>query len=165
MTPFSDFYQTLRLILGDNDLYSVFDYQDATLDASLRAVFLLGRGPADYALDGDRATSTDIAPDVPVGGPFELITCQAGLLLIGGEEGALNYRTRALSVSSNSDRVRRLMSELKMKVHQIQSGNGSDFESIQSFATWVRSVSDLSELALGGMPAPNINRSPVEVNL
>lgn len=160
MTGFSEFYVALRTLLGDNDPYGTFQHQDGALEGALRSVFLLGRGPAGYALDGDRQSSTSITPDIPSGDPFALISYEAALMLVGGEEGSYSYRTRAISRSKSGDRKRDLLSELRIKIYEIRGGGSEQFTSVESFVVWMQSSRNLYEAALGGEPAPFIGLRP-----
>ena len=144
MTAFAEFYIPLRVMLGDLDPNEVYQYQNAALDGAIRSVFLFGRGPAGFAMDGDRNTSTDITPDIPTGNEFAIISLEAALLLVGGDVGATSYRTRALSVSESGDRKRDLLSKLRVEIYAITAGVG--FASYQSFVTWITSLSDFREL-------------------
>jgi hypothetical protein len=153
VTPFSDFYSTLRTLLGDNDSYSNFEYQNGALDGAVRSVFLLGRGPDNYALNGDRQSTTDINPEIPSGDPFALIAYEAGLLLIGGSDGAFSYKTRGLSVHRSGDKPKTLLAELRVKIYAIRAGT-AQFVSIQSFVSWVNSLRNVQDAVLEGTPAP-----------
>jgi hypothetical protein len=140
MTPFYLFYEPLRILLGDNDCEQVYQFQDSALSGAVRTVFLFGRGPDGFALDGDQATAEAITPELPSGNEFAIVAYEAGLLLIGGDTGANSYRTRALSVTESGDRKRDLLAELRTKIYGIQSGDG--FSTYQSFVTWVQSIGD-----------------------
>lgn len=144
MSAFSEFYLPIRVMLGDLDPNSVYQYQDAALDGAIRSVFLFGRGPAGFAIDGDRNTSTNILPDIPTGNEFAIISLEAALLLVGGDVGASSYRTRALSVSESGDRKRDLLMKIRTEIYAITAGDG--FASQQSFLVWITSLSDFREL-------------------
>lgn len=138
MTSFSLFYQPLRILLGDNDSEQVYQFQDSAIASALRTVFLFGRGPDGFELDGDQATAAAIKPDLPSGNEFAIVAYEAALLLIGGDTGANSYRTRALSVTESGDRKRDLLAELRTKIYAIQAGDG--FSTYQSFVSWVQSI-------------------------
>jgi len=138
MTAFSLFYEPLRIMLGDNDSEQVYQFQDSALDGALRTVFLFGRAPGDYELDGDRGTSVQIKQDVESGNDCALIALEAALLVIGGDPGANSYRTRALSVTESGDRKRDLLAKFRTEIYRITAGDG--FSSYQSFVSWVQSV-------------------------
>jgi hypothetical protein len=144
MSAFSDFYMTIRLMLGDLDPNQLFQYQDATLAGAIRAVFLMGRGPTGFTLDGDRNTTTNITPDIPTGNEFAIISLEAALLLVGGDVGANSYRTRALSVSESGDRKRDLLTKIRTEIYAIAGGDG--FATQQSFLVWITSLTDFREL-------------------
>lgn len=154
-TPLSEFYTPLRTLLGDTDPYEVYDRLDTELDGALRSVFVFGKAPDGYALEGgNRATAAAIAPEVPNGDDFALIAYEAALLLVGGE-CADSYRTRGLSVSRSGGRRNSLLMELKLKVREIREG-GDCFATMQSFVTWLAGLSSLSEETLAGSPAPTL---------
>lgn len=144
MSAFSEFYIPIRLMLGDLDPNAIYQYQDSALDAGIRSVFLFGRGPVGYLLDGDRNTTTNILPDIPTGNEFAIISLEAALLLVGGDVGANSYRTRALSVSESGDRKRDLLTKLRTEIYAITAGAG--FATQQSFLVWITSLSDFREL-------------------
>lgn len=127
----SDFYETMRLILGDRQVHGIWNYVDDTLAASVRAVFMLGRNPLGYLLAGDV-----IAPDPPSGDPWALICYDACLLVVGGEDGKLMYRTKAISVHDGGERKRDLLTELRMKTYEIRNG-GAVFSTVQNFVEFV----------------------------
>jgi hypothetical protein len=155
-TPFSDFYETIRLILGDRDPYQVFDYSDDDLDGAIRGVFLLGKAPEGFSLLGsDRQGATDIIPFIPNGDAFALIVYESALMLVGGEEGTMRYSTRALSHSVSNDRHRHILGELRSRIYEIRAGK-EQFVSIQSFATWIAGVISPYDLAVSITPAPNV---------
>ena len=130
-------------MLGDLDPNEIYQFQDSALDSALRTVFLFGRGPTGFDLDGDRSTATDITPDIPNGDGFAIISLEAGLLLIGGDVGANSYRTRALSVSESGDRKKDLLAKLRMEIYRIVAGDG--FSTYQSFLSWILSFTDIRE--------------------
>lgn len=155
MTSFTDFYPTLRAILGDRQVMGLWNYGDADLLSALRSVFALGRGPAGYALDAaalNQATGVD--PAVELGDPFALIAYDACLILVGGEDGAMSIRTRSLSISDSGHRKRDLLWELRGLVSDIRGG-GAYFSTRQSIAQWIGSFpvedSVVPYLALGSM--------------
>lgn len=143
MSAFSEFYLPLRVMLGDLDPNEIYQFQDNALDSAIRTVFLFGRGPIGFALDGDRSTATCITPDIPTGDGFAIISLEAGLLLIGGDVGGNSYRTRALSVSESGDRKKDLLAKLRMEIYRIVAGDG--FSTYQSFLSWILSFTDIRE--------------------
>lgn len=144
MSAFDEFYIPIRLMLGDLDPNAIYQYQDAALDAAIRSVFLFGRGPTGFLLDGDRNNTTTITPDIPTGNEFAIISLEAALLLVGGDVGGNSYRTRALSVSESGDRKRDLLQKLRMEIYAITAGDG--FATQQSFLVWITSLTDFREL-------------------
>jgi len=150
MTTFATFYPVLRLLLGDNDPYGVYQYTDAVLNNALKSVFLLGRGPEGYSLSEDQG---QIAETVVHGDPFALITYEAVLMLVGGEDGKLSYRTRALSVTDSGERKRDILQEMRQKIYDIRDGK-EQFVSYQSFSNWVNSVMGIEDLTEVKVDAP-----------
>ena len=138
MTALSEFYEPLRLILGDRDPAGVYEYTDVMLDGAVRSVFRLGRAPTRYSLTG-----ANISPTLPDGNDYAQITYESALLLVGGEE-TINYRTRAISVTRAGDRKRDLLLELRHRLHQIEEGDG--FSTYQNFLIWARSASSAAEM-------------------
>ena len=130
----SEFYTTMRLILGDRRVHGIWNYAEDTLAGAVQAVFLLGRNPTGYSLGG---TARDaILPDPPSGDPWALICYDACLLLVGGEDGRLMYRTKAISVHDGGDRKRDLITELRMKIYEIRNGSAV-FSTVQTFIQFV----------------------------
>lgn len=140
MTNVTEFNDLLRLILGDNDPHGVFSYDAASLQRAVKFVFRLGRGPYGYAWQ-ESGNSAGVTPDLPDGNAFAKIAYEAALLLIGGEQGANSYRTRALSVTESGDRKRDLLQELRFKIHAIDNGD-ADFATYQNLLTWMMSVDE-----------------------
>ena len=140
MTAFPEFYEVMRAILGDRQVLGVgWHYASTDLRSALRSVVALGRGPAGYALDAALAASTGITPDVAQGDPYALFCYDACLLLVGGEDGALSYQTRSMTVRDAGDRKRDLLWELREMVHEIRNG-GVYFSTTQIFATFIRDL-------------------------
>ncbi len=136
-TAFDDFFPVMRAVLGDRQVMGLWHYPDADLLAALRGIFALGRGPSGFAMDPPSVSSaTGVTPEVVFGDAFALITYDACQLLIGGEDGAMSYRTRSLSVSDAGHRKRDLLLELGQRVYEIRDGGGSFFTTYQSFAQW-----------------------------
>lgn len=138
MTNVTEFHEVLRIILGDNDPHGVYAYDTTTLDRGVKFVFRLGRGPEGYAWTESGETK-GVTPALPDGNAFAMVAYEAALLLIGGEQGANSYRTRAISVTESGDRKRDLMHELRFKIHDIRNGD-ADFVTYQNLLTWMLSV-------------------------
>lgn len=143
MTPFSQFYLPLRVMLGDLDPNEIYQFQNSALDAAIRTVLLFGRAPATYTLVGDRMNAVAITPDIPNGNDFAIISLEAALLLMGGDAGGIQYRTRALWVKESDDRKKDLVGKIRAEIYQIVAGPG--FTSYQNFLTWITSFNDLRE--------------------
>jgi len=146
MTTINEFYEPLRLILGDLDPTGMYQYTDVMLAGAVRTIFRLGRAPGGYTFSNE-----GITPDLPNGNDYALIAYEAAKLLLGGEE-TINYRTRALSVTTSGDRKRDLLSDLRIKIHEILQGDG--FTSYQNFLMWARSASEAAELVEAQVDAP-----------
>ena len=137
MTIFADFYEVMRAILGDRQVAGLgWHYADADLRSALRTVIALGRGPTGYTLDAGISASTGITPDVALGDAYALITYDACLIAIGGEDGALSYQTRSMTVRDGGDRKRDLLWEMKALVHEMRNG-AAYFTSSQTFAQFI----------------------------
>lgn len=150
---FDKFYPVVRTILGDEQIHGIWYYSNDRLDSALKSVFLLGRGPDGYKLNDDQ---TAITPDPPSGDPYALVSYEASVLLMGGEDGAVRMHTRAVSLVDGGDRKKWLLIELKQLVYQIRDGAAV-------FSTWQNFESFLNTMRTNGaLPYP-LNLS--EVNL
>lgn len=138
-TPFASLYTPLRAILGDRAVNTVWNYDGPTLDSALRAVMLTGRGPQGYTLDGDPWTSSTLAQDLQVGDDAALLLFDAALVLVAGEDGALSYTTRSLSVRDGGERKSALLWDLQNRIHEIRNG-ASVFATFQSFMQYLVSM-------------------------
>lgn len=133
MTTLDDFYDTLRCILGDEQVHGIWNYPDDKLDSAVKSVFLLGRGPVGYTFDKDAET---ISPDVKAGDPFALVCYDACKLLIGGEDGEVRIATRELTIDDAGHRKRDLLIELGELIYQIRDGSAV-FDTRQDFESFV----------------------------
>lgn len=131
------FRDTIRLILGDREVHGIWNYGNETVDSAVRAVFKLGRGPAGYALVGKNSVS----PEPQSGDPWALICYDAALLLVGGEDGNMQFRTKAVSVHDFGDRKRDLLAEMRILIYQIRNG-ASVFATYQNFVQFVHNGAD-----------------------
>lgn len=127
-------YEVLRLILGDRQVHTLWNYDDATLRSGLRAVFLLGRGPDGYKLAVGSSTDT-ITPDFTDGDPYALTCYEAALLLIGGEDGAIRLQTRDVTLADSGERKRDLLDELHQLIYEVRDGPAvfSTYQSLLAF--------------------------------
>lgn len=142
MTPYSQFYQPMRAVLGDRDPSGIYAYSDDDLGAAIDVILSCGDGPAGYLSDG----SGNINPTVPIGDPYALILFQSSLLLINGEEGGGSMRTKALSVSDMGHRKRDLITSFRLKISDIQTGGGLAFETRQSLGVFLQNLTGMSLL-------------------
>lgn len=123
-TPFTVLYDPLRAILGDREVNGVWHYAQETLASGLRAVLLTGAGPAGYTLKGsDPYAAVEVEPELQLGDDAALLLYDAVMLLVRGEDGALSWNTRSLSVRDGGDRKKDLLWELERKVFDIRNGD------------------------------------------
>lgn len=131
-TQISDFRDTVRLLLGDDDPQGLTEYTNAQIDQAVLVVFRLGQQPTDYELGEDLTT---ISPAVSSGDDFALIAYRAARLRLGGEEGGSTFRTRAMMVQDKGERKRDLMLELERLIHGIEGGECC-FSTQSDFVAW-----------------------------
>ncbi|GEM_PF-4820416 len=141
----TDFYDPIRSILGDREVHGMWNYSDTTLASAVKTLFKVGRAPQGYVLDGVGGT---ITPDVQAGNDYALICYDAALLLIGGEDGAIAYRTRVISVHDQGHRKRDLLSELRQLIYEIRDG-AAIFTSTQSFIAFLGNTPASGDNVLG----------------
>jgi hypothetical protein len=130
---FDRLYEVVRVILGDEKIHGQWYYPDERLDSAIRSVFLLGNGPAGFALTGTEDET--ITPDVPMGDPYAIVCYEAALLLIGGEDGQVLMKTRAATLRDHGDRKRDLLLLLGQRIYEIRNGMPVfvTFQSLQQF--------------------------------
>ena len=149
-TNISDFREVIRLLLGDTEVYGQYAYPDGDCDAAVRQVFRLVKGREGYGL----SDPTTIAPVLPDGDRYALIAYTAALLLVGGEDGAQMFRTRALSAMQRGDRKRDLLQEFRQQIYEIETGGGL------VFATYQNLLGALQHLSLGAFTEAKV-QSPI----
>lgn len=137
MMPITELYDAIRILIGDTNPEKVYTHQDADLLVAVQTVFRMGDAPEEYVLSSNRES---ISPALADGRDFAKVVLQAGFLLVGGEDGAYSYRTRALSVTKRGDRRKSLLNELKLKLYEIDGG-GNSFAGYQDFISWLISES------------------------
>jgi len=133
---FDALYDTLRCILGDEEVHGVWNYSDDKLDSAVKSIFLLGRGPAGYALDEDQV---EIVPDLKSGDDFALTCYDACKLMVGGEDGEMRLHTREITLHDAGHRKRDLLAELAQLIYDIRDGSAV-FTTRQNFDEFVHSL-------------------------
>jgi hypothetical protein len=136
MTGFDELYETLRIILGDEEVHGIWNYSDEKLDSAVKSVFLLGRGPDGYALNSGQ---DGIEPSLTAGDPYALVCYDASLLMVGGEDGAVRVHTREITLTDEGHRKRDLLIELRQLIYQIRDG-AAVFMTSQNFDEFVHSL-------------------------
>ena len=129
------FRETIRAVLGDRQVHGLWHYDDQAVDSAVRSIFLLGKGPAGYGLDGARK---QVVPEPSAGDVWALISYEAAMLMVAGEDGAMSYRTKAVAVHDGGHRKRDLMAELRLLIYRIRDG-GAVFATAQNFIQFVHS--------------------------
>ena len=156
MTPLTDFFEVIRLLLGDTEIYGCYAYPDADCAASVRQVFRMGQGPCGYLLNDARDSVT---PSIPDGDKYAIVAYSAALLLVGGEEGAQSFRTRSLGTSQRGDRQRDLLQEFRQKIYEIETGGGLVFNTYQNL------LGALQHISLGAFTEANVESPVTKVTL
>ena len=139
-------YAMIRCVLRDRKVNGMFNYSDDVLKDAVRAVFLFNQAPRGFLLD-DPMNPQKVVPDlVAAGGDlFAWIVFDACLLLITGEDGKMQIRTKVVWVRDEGERKRDLLIDLRIKVYNIKHGD-AQFTTYQSFIAF-----------LGNMPASGDN--------
>ena len=132
----SDFRDVVRVLIGDDDFEGLYEYEDSQVDAAIRMVFQFGRQPEGYVLGSDDT----ITPAVTFGDHFAGIALRAARTRLGGAEGGLTYRTRAISVgrADRGDDKWGLMRELEQRLYEIEGVVA--FATQRDFITWVNDM-------------------------
>lgn len=136
MTAFADIYPVVRALLGDRQVHGLWNYDDASIDSTLRAVLLLGRGPDGYALDNTVPSSANgITPDLRTGDDYALVAMEAALMMIVPDDGAFMVKTRSLTVRDMGDRRKGLIDELRQRIYMTRDGNAvfATYQSLVQF--------------------------------
>jgi hypothetical protein len=110
------------------------------------AMFLLNRGPSGFALDNP-SNPQNVTPDlVAAGGDcVAWVAYETALILITGEDGKMQLRTKVVWVRDEGERKRDLLADLRIRMYDIRDGNAV-FTTFQSFIAF-----------LGNMPASGDN--------
>jgi hypothetical protein len=136
-TPFTSFFPYMRCILGDRLSGGSYAYQDADLQSAIVTAVMFGQAPPCINLDNPTAPQSATAVTTPANGDqLAWLVYAAVLYLIRGEDGAISYRTRSLSVNDKGDRKRDLMNRFEYEIYKIKDGNAV-FTTYQSFIAFV----------------------------
>lgn len=155
---FDQLYDTVRTILGDENVHGIWNYSDDKLDSAIKSVFLLGRGPDGYKLDEDQV---EIVPDLTAGDPYALTCYDACMLLIGGEDGAIRMHTREVTLVDEGHRKRDLLIELRQQIYQVRDGKAV-WTTRQNFDEFVHS---LRPGFIFGMAGVELTTTPPEIQI
>ena len=146
MTPFSEFYTPVRVMLGDTDPMDRM-YDDAMLSDVLLTIGRMGR-----AVDGMYSVTSGGSPLVPGFTPdvtrtadFGLIAVEAALMVLTPQETGVRYQTRALSATSDGRAKADLLRRLQQMLYEYQQDAGGatadlngHLASRQSFEVFLR---------------------------
>lgn len=139
-TSFSDLYDTMRALLGDRRVHGVWHYPDPVLLSALRSIFIMGRQPSGYQLAGDNPfVAVALQPAIKLGDDAALLIYDACLALVAGEDGAMSFTTRSLSVNDKGDRKADLLWEFRAKIDDIRGGTAV-WSTLQTFAQFVTAL-------------------------
>lgn len=158
---FDKFYPVVRTILGDEEIHGIWNYNDDRLDSAIKSVFLLGRGPKGYLLND---AQTDINPDPPSGDPYALISYEASLLLVFGEDGEVRMRTRSVWLIDKGERKRDLLIELGQLIYEIRDGGAvfATYQNLEDFLNSMRSGSPGFPIKFSEI---NVTTAPPEITI
>lgn len=139
-TAISAFREPVRVLIGDDDP-EVPEYTNAMIDAATRLVFQMGQAPTDnrtYTLGTDGQT---ISPGIVWGDDFGVVALKAARIRLGGSEGGITFRTRALTVgrADRGDNKWRLMQELENRLYD-KEGQVA-FATQRDFVQWLNDMS------------------------
>lgn len=139
-TPFTELHAVLRALLGDRQVHGNWNYSTDTFDATLRAVFLLGRTPAGYALNNaNPAAANGVTPTLPTGDAYALVAMEAALMIITSEDGAMTFQTRSLTVRDGGERRKGLIQELQQRIYDARDGDAL-FATYQSLIVFLQTT-------------------------
>lgn len=161
-TAFTDLHDTMRALLGDRQVHGNWLYSSEVLSSALRSVFITGRQPTGYQLDGDNPfAAVALAPAIKLGDDAALIIYDACMTLISGEDGHLDFITRSLTVRDYGDRKADLLWELRGKIEEIRNG-GAVWSTLQTLAQYVGALPHALEDR--GVFETQIGLSPITVH-
>lgn len=134
MTAISDFYDTLRWLLGDYD--STYQrYSDALLARAIQSTVRLNKLP-DFALDTNPAY---INPEITDPNDWALLAYHCVKGFVDSRPSLRTLRTRAQSMAVGH--YERFLDELKTNIYRLE--NGDMFSGWQNYYTWLAGMSGL----------------------
>ncbi len=133
-TNISDFYETMRYLLGDRDS-TVRQYPDAVLAAAVRSCIRLQKIPG-Y---GVAPSQTEITPAVSDPNVWALVAYHTVKGFVDSNPDRYSYKTRAIGETFGS--WRQFLDELRSNIYTLE--NGAMFSSWQNYYTWFSGVSGL----------------------
>jgi hypothetical protein len=134
VTPISDFYETIRFLIGDRDT-TVQMYSDAVLLQSVRSCIRLQK-ISGYAVTADLKQITPAVTDVNA---WALVAYHTVKAFVDSHPDKYSYKTRAIGESFGS--WRNFLDELKLNIYKLE--NGTMFSGWQNYYTWLSGVSGL----------------------
>lgn len=137
-TPVSDFYETIRFLLGDHDA-TVRQYPDEVLGAAVRSCIRLQRVPGISV-----ASQTDLTPEVTDPNKWALVAYHTVKGFVDSNPDRYSYRTRAIGETFGS--WRNFLDELGRSIYKLE--NGKMFSTWQSYYTWLAGASGLPLVTL-----------------
>lgn len=140
MSALSDFYEPMRVLLGDNDPQQN-ENSDAQLSAALRTSFVLQAWPKGYTVSGEAVT-----PDLPLGLDFATVLMETVIAMTVGGDGAYSFVTRALSETDHGEKKRDILQYARQKLYELRDGDAA-FSSRQTFVAFLNTIGGLGDLA------------------
>lgn len=137
-TAISDFYASLRHILGDIDS-DAQTYEDAALLVGVQTVIRCGK-LTDYTLSTDNLS---ITPDVTDPNDWALVLYHTAHSFVAPKPESYSFRTRALS-QTVSGATRAFLSTIEENIYDIE--NGEMFDSWQHFGSWLQGMTGVNIL-------------------
>lgn len=137
-TPFTEFYESIRHILGDNDPNFQM-YGDAALQAGMRTILRMGR-ISGYTLDPDLIS---ITPEVTDPNVFALIVYRLVKSYVISQPDTYSYATRALKETFGG--WQNFLWEIEMNLNALESGSYFDngIHGWQTYYSWVEGLTGL----------------------
>ena len=134
VSQISDFYETLRYLLGDRDA-TIQLYPDAVLLGGVRSCIRLNQIPA-LSVGVDNVSLT---PEITDPNQFALVAYHTVKGFVDSHPDRYSYKTRAMGESFGSWRT--FLDELKSNIHRLESGEM--FAGWYNYYTWLAGVSGL----------------------
>lgn len=130
-TAITDFYDALRVVLGDRD-EEFPQYEDASLLKGVRAVAQMGRVKG-FGLTTDR---NSIYPDVTDPNVFALFIYHAALMFVASSPDRYSYKTRAIGESFGG--YGDFIANIQQSLYELE--NGTYFTSYSQLGTWMKGM-------------------------